>query len=209
MLTIGVLALQGDFADHITAIEKCGATARAVRNSSQLDGIDALIIPGGESTAVARLASDNPDPIFDFIKTRIETGMPVYGTCMGSIVLAKRIEGSSQGRLAVMDIEVRRNAFGPQRNSFETALDIQSLQGPPFPAIFIRAPVITSCGAKVEVLASVNEGAVMARQGSILVTAFHPEITDDLRIHRFFIAMIDEQNSSAEKFTEPSACSNV
>lgn len=199
MLTIGVLALQGDFADHIAAIEKCGATAREVRTSRQLDGIDGLIIPGGESTAVARIAGEDPDHIFDAIKKRIDSGMPVYGTCMGSIVLAKQIDGSSQGRLAVMDIKVRRNAFGPQRNSFETALDITGLPGQPFPAIFIRAPVITSFGSGVQVLASVKEGTVMAKQGHILVTAFHPEITDDLRVHQFFINMIDEANSALAK----------
>jgi 5'-phosphate synthase pdxT subunit len=196
MTKIGVLGLQGSFAEHISAIEKCGAHAIDIRHSWQLDEVDGLIIPGGESTAIAKLTGDNPDPIFDTIKKRIDGGMPVYGTCMGSIFLAREIEGSSQGRLAVMDIKVRRNAFGPQRNSFETALDIKVLGAGSFPAVFIRAPIIVSTGAGVEVLARVDEGIVMARQGNLLVTAFHPEITDDLRVHDYFLKMVENRNLS-------------
>src|ERR1700712_3203667 len=116
MTKIGVLGLQGSFAEHIAAIEKCGAQAVDIRHSWQLADVDGLIIPGGESTAIDKLTADNPDPIFDTIKKKVAEGLPVYGTCMGSIFLAKEIEGSEQGRLACMDIKVRRNAFGPQRN---------------------------------------------------------------------------------------------
>ncbi len=192
MYKIGVLALQGSFAEHIAAIEKCGAHAVDIRHSWQLEDVDGLIIPGGESTAIAKLTGDNPDPIFDTIKKRINSGMPVYGTCMGSIFLAKEIEGSAQGRLAAMDIKVRRNAFGPQRNSFETSLAIAVLGQVPFPAIFIRAPIVVSAGEDVQVLARVEEGIVMARQKNLLVTAFHPEITDDLRVHKYFLSIVEE-----------------
>ncbi len=192
MNKIGVLGLQGSFAEHIAAIEKCGAQAVDIRHSWQLEDVDGLIIPGGESTAIAKLTIDNPDPIFDTIKKRINSGMPVYGTCMGSIFLAKEIEGSAQGRLAAMDIKVRRNAFGPQRNSFETSLAIAVLGPEPFPAIFIRAPIVVSAGEDVQVLARVEEGIVMARQKNLLVTAFHPEITDDLRVHEYFLSIVEE-----------------
>jgi len=191
MKTVGVLALQGDFAEHIKAIEECGARAVEIRWSHELAHVDGLVIPGGESTAIAKLTADNPDPIFDTIARRIAEGMAVYGTCMGSIFLAKEIEGSRQGKLAVMDITVRRNAFGPQKHSFETSLKIPALGTEAFPAVFIRAPVITACGATVEVLASVEEGIVMARQDNLLVTAFHPEITGDRRVHQYFLRMLE------------------
>ncbi|HEY9732709.1 MAG TPA: pyridoxal 5'-phosphate synthase glutaminase subunit PdxT [Drouetiella sp.] len=190
MTKIGVLGLQGSFAEHISAIERCGAQAVDIRHSWQMADIDGLIIPGGESTAIAKLTADNPDPIFDTIKLRVSAGLPVYGTCMGSIFLAKEIEGSEQGRLACMNIKVRRNAFGPQRNSFETAINIEALGADPFPAVFIRAPIVVSVGAGVKTLATVEEGIVMARQDNLLVTAFHPEITDDLRVHKYFLDIV-------------------
>jgi 5'-phosphate synthase pdxT subunit len=194
-IVVGVLALQGDFAEHIKMLELCGVRAIAVRYAEELDGIDGLIIPGGESTAVAKLTDEGSAPIFSAIKEKIGA-MPVYGTCMGSIFLAKEIEGSSQGRLAVMDIKVKRNAFGPQRRSFESDLVIDSLGAEAFPAVFIRAPVIVECGPAVEVLSAIDEGIVMARQGNLLVTAFHPEITDDLRVHQYFLEMVKEYRRS-------------
>jgi 5'-phosphate synthase pdxT subunit len=196
MTKIGVLGLQGSFAEHMAAIERCGAQAVDIRHSWQLADIDGLIIPGGESTAIAKLTADNCDPIFDTIKRRVEEGLPVYGTCMGSIFLAKDIEGSEQGRLACMNIKVRRNAFGPQRNSFETAIHIGVLGVEPFPAVFIRAPIVVSVGEGVKILASVEEGIVMARQDNLLVTAFHPEITDDLRVHKYFLDIVDARQKS-------------
>jgi 5'-phosphate synthase pdxT subunit len=194
MKTVGVLALQGDFAEHIKAIEECGARAVPIRWSHELAQVDGLVIPGGESTAIDKLTGDNPDPIFDTIQNRIVEGMPVYGTCMGSIFLAKEIEGSRQGKLAVMDITVRRNAFGPQKHSFETTLQIPALGKEPFPAVFIRAPIITKVGAQVEVLACVEEGIVMAKQDNLLVTAFHPEITGDRRVHQYFLRMLEPRH---------------
>ena len=179
-------------------LERCGATAFEVRRSKDLAEADGLIIPGGESTAIAKLTHDNTDPIFDTIRARVESGMPVYGTCMGSIFLAKEIEGSKQGRLALMDIKVRRNAFGPQRSSFQSNLSIACLGEPEFPAVFIRAPIVISCGPNVQVLARMKEGIVMARQQSMLVTAFHPEITDDTRVHYLFLKMVEDQNKRAE-----------
>jgi 5'-phosphate synthase pdxT subunit len=190
---VGVLALQGDFAEHITTLQALGAEAFQIRRSSELAKVDALIIPGGESTAIAKLTSDNDDPIFDTIKERVVAGMPVYGTCMGSIFLAKEIEGSKQGRLGLMDIAVRRNAFGAQRNSFQRLLKISCLGAQEFPAVFIRAPIILSCAPKVEVLAAIDEGIVMARQANMLVTAFHPEIALDLRVHQYFLNMMSVQ----------------
>lgn len=189
---IGVLALQGDFAEHAQMLTACGASVIEIRRASELSLVDGLVIPGGESTAIAKLTFDNDDPIFDTITERVRSGMPVYGTCMGSIFLAGEIEGSSQGRLALMDIRVRRNAFGPQRCSFERQIQIPELGREPFPAVFIRAPLVVSCAPSVRVLGRVPEGIVMARQDNLLVTAFHPEITDDTRVHRYFLSMVAE-----------------
>lgn len=191
------MALQGDFAEHIVALERADAevVAYGVRYAHELigdDAVDALVIPGGESTAIARLVDDGNDPIFAAIRRRALGGMPIYGTCMGSIFLAREIEGSSQGRLALMDITVKRNAFGPQRKSFESDLQIIEIGGEPFPCVYIRAPIIVSCGPNVNVLARIDEGIVMAREDNLLVTAFHPEIVEDNRVHEYFIAMVKE-----------------
>jgi 5'-phosphate synthase pdxT subunit len=198
-LHIGVLALQGDFAEHAAMLEECGVHASEIRHSWQLKDVDGLIIPGGESTAIAKLTSDNDDPIFDTIRQRALGGMPIYGTCMGSIFLAKEIEGSKQGRLALMDISVKRNAFGPQRFSFETLVDIPGLGHEPFHAVFIRGPLINSVGPGVEVMARVDQGIVMAKQGNYLVTAFHPEITYDKRVHEFFIRMVKDSKPKRQQ----------
>lgn len=216
--TIGILSLQGDVAEHCRAIEELGARALQIKYSRQIDEIDGLIIPGGESTTIAKLTADNPDLIFDRIRAFIDLGKPVYGTCMGSIFLAKEIEGSAQGRLAAMDIKVRRNAFGPQRFSFETDLDIPALGNQPVPAVFIRGPVILAAGVDVTVMAhidanvgkitktsnpveideSVTSYIVMARQKNLLVSSFHPELTDDLRVHAYFLKMVEECKSASE-----------
>ncbi len=190
MLTIGILALQGDFKEHLQMIGRCGADAKLVRYAHDLEDIDGLIIPGGESTAIAKLTGWNADPIFDAIRNKAHQGMPIYGTCMGSIFLAKDIEGSSQGRLALMDICVVRNAFGSQKASFETELNIDCLGVEPFPCVFIRAPIIKHARNGVSVLSTIEQGIVMARQGNLLVTAFHPEVTDDLRVHEYFLSMV-------------------
>lgn len=189
-VTVGVLALQGDFAEHVHMLEQCGAKTRLVRRASELEGVDGLVIPGGESTTIAKLTGNTTDPIFDKIVALANEGMPVYGTCMGMIFLARLIEGSAQGRLALMDIKVRRNAFGPQIASREQHLQIDRLGEEPFHVVFIRGPIILECAANVEVFARVDEGIVMCRQDNLLATAFHPEITQDDRVHRYFVSMV-------------------
>jgi 5'-phosphate synthase pdxT subunit len=188
---VGVLGLQGDFREHIKKLEALGAETRDVRRASDLDNIDALIIPGGESTAVAILeSSEAGHGIFDTIRKRGHEGLPIWGTCMGSILLAKNIEGSKQGRLGLMDITVHRNAFGPQRFSAETPLSIPALGDEPFPGVFIRAPLITQVSGDVKVLSKIDRGIVMAREKNLLATVFHPEVVDDARVHQYFLSMI-------------------
>jgi 5'-phosphate synthase pdxT subunit len=202
-IVIGVLALQGDFAEHQQMLQRLGADVELIKHARQLKDVDGLIIPGGESTTIAKLTatSDTSDCIFEAIAQRARDGMPVYGTCMGTILLAKYIEGSAQGRLALMDITVRRNAFGPQKFSRQQLLPIAALGSQPFNLVFIRGPVITGCGGGVHVLARVDEGIVMAMQANLLVTAFHPELTDDTRVHRYFLQMVaDYKSSSGERF---------
>ncbi len=197
-LKIGILSLQGDFAEHLHVIKQCGVEGRLIKRSSQISDIDGLIIPGGESTAIAKLTSSDVT-IFDTIRKKISSGMPVYGTCMGAIFLANEIEGSAQGRLGLMSIKVRRNGYGPQKSSFESEIDIPCLaadgkDNETFHAVFIRAPLILSCSPAVNVLASLDdnkEGSiVMAKEKNMLVSTFHPELTGDLRIHRYFLDMV-------------------
>ncbi len=190
MIKIGVLSLQGDFAEHAVVLEKLGAVSMEVRKEADLEKVQGLIIPGGESTAIDRLTQGTGDSLFKCIQERAAFGMPIYGTCMGSIFLSREIEGSAQGRLSLMDIKVRRNAFGTQKMSFEEFLDIPELGTEPFPGVFIRAPLILSCGPEVTVLCCTTEGIVMARQNNLLVSTFHPELTNDLRVHKLFLTMI-------------------
>lgn len=192
MTVVGVLALQGDFAEHAEMLASSGAQAIQVRYSHELEQLDGLIIPGGESTTVAKLTKKENDDLIDAIHTKSSSGMPVYGTCMGSIFLAKEIEGSSQGRLGLMDINIRRNAFGKQKESHERLLNIPQIGQTPFEAVFIRAPIILSCGTNVSILCQTENGIVMARQDNLLATVFHPELTSDPRIHQYFLSMIDK-----------------
>jgi 5'-phosphate synthase pdxT subunit len=188
---IGVLGLQGDFREHIEKLQSLGASTKDVRHVSDLDDIDALIIPGGESTAVAIVEkSDAAHGIFGKIQELSVNGLPIWGTCMGSILLAKNIEGSMQGRLGLMDITVRRNAFGPQRFSSEISIPIPAIGDESFPGIFIRAPLITKVGNGVEVLGKLKQGIVMAHEKNLLATVFHPEVVDDARVHEYFLSMI-------------------
>ena len=152
-----------------------------------MDGFDAMIIPGGESTTMGKLLVEWG--MLDPLRQRIENGMPVYGSCAGLILLCREIENSDQPRLGVLDAVVRRNAFGRQVDSFETELDIPELGQPPIPAVFIRAPVLTGVGPRVRVLAQVNGQAVAVRQDNVLATSFHPELTPDTRLHRYFLEM--------------------
>ncbi len=188
---IGVLGLQGDFREHIEKLHALDAQTKDIRRVSDLENIDALIIPGGESTAVAIVEkSDTAHGIFEKIRELSSDGLPIWGTCMGSILLAKNIEGSTQGRLGVMDITVRRNAFGPQRFSSEMPISIPAIGEEPFPGVFIRAPLITNVGENVEVLGTLEQGIVMAREKNLLATVFHPEVVDDARVHKYFLSMI-------------------
>ena len=185
-LCVGVLALQGAFREHVAAVASLGATAREVRQLKDIDGIDALIIPGGESTTMGKLL--NEWNMLEPLRQRILDGMPVYGSCAGLILLCREIEDSDQPRLGVLDATVRRNAFGRQVDSFETDLSIPEIGADPIPAVFIRAPVITGMGAGVTVLAEVKGQAVAVRQNNILATSFHPELTPDTRMHSYFLS---------------------
>ncbi|EKD93803.1 MAG: hypothetical protein ACD_28C00059G0005 [uncultured bacterium] len=184
---VGVLALQGDFMEHRHALEACGAAVMEVRTPEDLSRVDALILPGGESTTIGKLLQWTG--LAPELKARIEEGMPVYGTCAGAIVLAKTIVGREQApHLGVMDIEVERNAYGRQQDSFETALTV-TLDGTETSvvAVFIRAPKILWVGPSVNVLSTLNGTIVMAREKNMLVSTFHPELTPGLEIHRYFI----------------------
>jgi 5'-phosphate synthase pdxT subunit len=188
-MKIGVLASQGAFAEHILALQKLDTEAVPVRLPGELKGVDGLIIPGGESTTISRLLSAYD--LMNAITSMAREGMPLFGTCAGMILMAKHISGNGAPSLGLMDIRVKRNAFGRQVDSFETELAIPVLGKKPFPAVFIRAPVIERCDDGVEVLARLaDDKVVAARQGKLLVTAFHPELTDDLRFHKYFLDII-------------------
>ncbi|RPF47162.1 pyridoxal phosphate synthase yaaE subunit [Thermodesulfitimonas autotrophica] len=182
---VGVLALQGAFREHKWALERLGVSAPLVLKAEDLAAIDALIIPGGESTTIGRLL--NVFGLMAPLLARVAAGLPVFGTCAGMVLLAREIEGSAQPRLGVMDVTVRRNAFGRQVDSFEVDLTVSVLGPPPFRGVFIRAPYITRVGPGVEVLACLAEKVILVRQGRLLAASFHPELTDDLRLHRYFV----------------------
>ncbi|MCF6471183.1 pyridoxal 5'-phosphate synthase glutaminase subunit PdxT [Nonomuraea sp. MG754425] len=191
MPAIGVLALQGDVREHVRMLREAGATAAAVRRPAELDAVDALVIPGGESTTMWKLAEtfDMLEPL----RLRVKEGMPAYGSCAGMIMLADRIEDGTAGQQTVggIDMVVRRNAFGRQVHSFESDLDFA---GERVHAIFIRAPWVESVGADVEVLGRCEPGdrIVAVRQGPLLATSFHPELTGDVSVHRYFVDMVRE-----------------
>jgi len=194
---IGVLALQGDVAEHIASLGDCGVIASGVRSKQEIQSIDALVIPGGESTTIAKLAK--AFGVFDLIKSRIASGMPTYGSCAGMILIADQIldgEADQEG-FGGIDAQVRRNAFGRQVDSFETDLTFAGISGAAFRAVFIRAPWVESVGTQVEVLASFNGHPVAIRQGHLLATSFHPELTGDNRIHRFFVDQLCKESSKA------------
>jgi 5'-phosphate synthase pdxT subunit len=191
---IGVLAVQGDVREHLRTLTDLGVTATAVRRSSELDAVDGLVIPGGESTTMAKLA--RAFDLFEPIRQRIKEGLPAFGTCAGMILLADRIEDGAhdQETLGGLDITVRRNAFGRQVDSFEGDLDFAGLEAPVH-AIFIRAPWVEALGESVEVLARVDRGEaagriVAVRQGSLMATSFHPEVGGDSRVHRVFVDLV-------------------
>ncbi|MFG3679466.1 pyridoxal 5'-phosphate synthase glutaminase subunit PdxT [Micromonospora chalcea] len=192
---IGVLALQGDVREHVAALTGAGADARPVRRPGELDAVDALVVPGGESTTISKLVD-----IFEMrepVDKRIAAGMPVYGSCAGMIMLAAQVlDGRPDQRgFAGVDMTVRRNAFGRQVDSFEAPVALTGVDGGPFHAVFIRAPWVERVGPDVEVLGRVTDGPaadriVAVRQGNLLATSFHPELTGDLRLHRHFVELV-------------------
>lgn len=188
-MKIGVLASQGAFSEHIAVLRKLGVEAVPIRLPQELDGLDGLIIPGGESTTISKLMLDYD--LAGKITELAGDGLPVMGTCAGMIMLAAGIQDSRVTPLGLISIDVDRNAFGRQKESFETELSIPALGGQPFPAVFIRAPAIGKSNGKVEILARLDDGtAVAARQGKLLVSAFHPELTDDTRFHQYFLDIV-------------------
>lgn len=184
-LTVGVLAVQGAFAEHCAALRRAGALPREIRSSCELDGIDAIILPGGESTAQGRLMRELG--LFEPVAAMIGGGLPVFGTCAGMILLAKNIENDVRRHFVAMDITVRRNGYGRQLASFVTRGRFARHDG--VEMVFIRAPYITAAGPDVEILAEIDGRAVAAREGNMLAAAFHPEMTDDLRVLEYFLSM--------------------
>jgi 5'-phosphate synthase pdxT subunit len=194
VVTIGVLAVQGDVREHVRVLTDLGTDVLTVRRPSELDACDALVIPGGESTTMVKLA--RVFDLLDPLRQRIASGMPAFGTCAGMILLADRIEDGAPGQetLGGLDVTVRRNAFGRQVDSFEGDLAVSGVEGPVH-AVFIRAPWVEEAGPDVEVLARVEEGAaagriVAVRQGSLMATSFHPEVGGDSRVHRLFVDLV-------------------
>jgi len=193
---IGVLALQGDFEEHIGALRKLGLPAIEVRNPDYLDELDGLIIPGGESTTIARLIK-----IFNFehkIKNNVKRGMALWGTCAGMILIANDLTDSYPTPLGLLDITVSRNWFGRQVDSFESNIVVKGLGNQEFRAVFIRAPIVQRVGENVEILAKLEKSyPVAVRSQKILATAFHPELTDDLRFHKMFLNMSNKKHKAS------------
>ncbi|MHB8063878.1 MAG: pyridoxal 5'-phosphate synthase glutaminase subunit PdxT [Ruminiclostridium sp.] len=189
MKKVGVLGLQGAIAEHIDKLSQIeNIEPSIVKYKNEIESIDALIIPGGESTAIGRLLAD-----FDLtaaLKARIQAGMPVWGTCAGMIVLAKKICNDTRRHLEVMDIEVKRNGYGRQLDSFNTSVKLPEISSSEIPLVFIRAPYVVGVDTNVDVLLRVNGNIVACRQDNMLATSFHPELTDDLSFHKYFVGMI-------------------
>lgn len=194
-MKIGVLALQGAVAEHIRSLEAAGAEAVAVKRTQQLEELQGLVIPGGESTTIGKLMRNYG--FMEAIKDFSAQGKPLFGTCAGLIVLADEIEGQEDAHLRLMDMTVARNAFGRQQESFETDLDVKGIDEP-VRAVFIRAPLIKKVGAGVDVLSTYRDEIVTARQGHLLAVSYHPELTDDYRLHAYFVDMVKEAAASKE-----------
>ncbi|MBA2372220.1 MAG: pyridoxal 5'-phosphate synthase glutaminase subunit PdxT [Chloroflexi bacterium] len=185
---VGVLGLQGDFQEHLATFRALGVEAVDVRRPDQLADVDALVIPGGESTTIGKLAERYG--LIPAICDRARAGMPVWGTCAGAIFMAKDVPGHPHPILGLMDLSVERNAFGRQVDSFEADVQVLGMDGGPFHAVFIRAPRMSALGKGVEVLASLDDGSVVAaREGNLLATSFHPELTGDRRFHALFLSL--------------------
>ena len=191
MPTIGVLAIQGDFLEHQQVLARLGVDAPEIRLPSQLEDIDGLIIPGGESTTIVQLIDiyGLRQPLIE----KVRSGLPLWGTCAGMIVIADRLRDRRPDPLRLMDIDVSRNAFGRQIDSFEEDIALEGIEGPDFRAVFIRAPAVNLMGNSVKVLAKVRDGRPVAvRQDRILATSFHPELTGDDRVHQLFVRMVED-----------------
>ncbi len=188
-MKIGVLALQGAVSEHVRMLEMAGATAGAIKKVEELEDLDGLVIPGGESTAISKLM--HKYGFMEAVRQFAEEGKAIFGTCAGAILLANRINGQEDVHLGLMDMKVERNAFGRQKDSFEASLPIAGV-APNFPAVFIRAPYIMELGQPGVVLAKYDQKIVAARQGPFLAAAFHPELTDDCRLHQYFLEMVKE-----------------
>lgn len=187
-MNIGILALQGGFIEHAGMVRSLHADSFEIRKKSDLDiPMDGLIIPGGESTTMGKLLKDLN--LYDTLKQQIDDGLPVFGTCAGMILLAKRVSGSDTAYFGAIDIEVKRNAYGRQLGSFFTEAEFKGI-GSTIPMTFIRAPYIISAGRNVEILSTVDNHIVAAREKNVLVTSYHPELTDDNRVHRYFIEQV-------------------
>ena len=190
MTRVGVLAIQGDFHEHILVLESLGVETSEVRLPKQLEGLDGLIIPGGESTTIVMLA--DLYGLRDAIRSAVDGGMALWGTCAGMIVIARELAEDRAEPFNLVDMKVSRNWFGRQVDSFEQDLQIEGIEGGPYRCVFIRAPAVTELGDGVETLASVNGGTPVAvRSGKILATAFHPELTDDTRVHQLFLTLAE------------------
>ena len=197
-MKIGILALQGDFAEHINIIDKLGIQPIEIRQPAQLEALDCLIIPGGESTTMLKLMHSYN--LFQPIKELANNGLPIMGTCAGMVLLAKKVSNPDMNTLSLMDIEVKRNAFGRQLDSFETKIAIPLLCDEPFPAVFIRAPLINNAGPDVDIIGRLPDNKIVAaRQGNILALSFHPELSNDSRIHRYFLEKVASYKSEGNK----------
>ncbi len=191
-MKIGVLAVQGAFREHARKLRELGCETVLVKLAEHLKGLDGLVFPGGESTSMGRLMREYD--LINPIRDMAENGVPMFGTCAGMIIMANRISGGEEPHLGIMDVEVNRNSFGRQVDSFETDLEMPAVGQDPFPAVFIRAPHIREIGKETDILAKYEDRMVAVQQGNLLATSFHPELTEDNRIHKYFLDMIRKQS---------------
>jgi 5'-phosphate synthase pdxT subunit len=198
-VVIGVLALQGDVREHIAALIAAGAEAVPVKTREEIEAVDGLIIPGGESTTVGKLL--DRFGLMDLVRQMPEENRPIFGTCTGMILLAKDVENSAvhQPRLCLMDVTVRRNAFGRQVDSFEEDIPVKGIEGAPVRAVFIRAPFVSDVREGVEVLAEFDGHPILVKEGNLLAAAFHPELTDDMRVHKMFVEMVRDAKARRQR----------
>ena len=191
---VGVLAYQGDVREHLAALEAVGAAPVEIRRVEELEAVDGLVVPGGESTVIGKLADRYG--LLEPLRRRVAAGLPTFGTCAGLIFLAREVEGPPQHLLGALDVRVRRNAFGRQVASFEAEVDVKGVDGGPVSGAFIRAPWVAEAGPEVEVLAEVDGKVVAVRQGNLLATAFHPELSGEVRLHRWLVDLIAERRAT-------------